>query len=196
MAKDGQERTQNAGFRIYLEFQAVSAKKQNNKLTFYDLQTCGLANSLDQIQWQWQEREISGENEENWELSWKRSLGRRVTDQFEVGNWHFAPRERRERDYCYKFGGKVERTLAGRKIIIRAAEGIIILYHSRGAKDKLNQSIKKSNVSNISQFGFVQHAQLDILWRYEATFFEMCSDWTKFWGWEECDKMLNTFSNY
>ena len=142
MAKDGQERTPNAGFRIYLEFQAKWAKKQNYKLTFYDLQTCGLANSLDQIQWQWQEREISGENEENWELSWKRSLGRRVTDQFEVGNWHFAPRER-ERDYCYKFGGKVERTLAGRKIIIRAAEGIIILYHSRGAKDKLNQSIKK-----------------------------------------------------
>ena len=116
MAKDGQERTPNAGFCIYLEFQAWWAKKQNYKLTFYDLQTCGLANSLDQIQWQWQEREISGENEENWELSWKRSLGRRVTDQFEVGNWHFAPREREREITVINSGEKLSGRWQGGKL--------------------------------------------------------------------------------
>ena len=69
-----------------------------------------------QIQWQWQEREISGENEENWELSWKRSLGRRVTDQFEVGNWHFAPREREREITVINSGEKLSGRWQGGKL--------------------------------------------------------------------------------
>ena len=104
----------------------------------------------------------------------------RAGDQFEVGNWHFAPGGRREITVINS-GEK----LSGRRRWAENYNTSIILYHSRGANNELHWTCDTFQHQNGCESKFPIYllnwwiAGLDILWRYEATYIEKRMDWTK-----------------
>ena len=127
---------------------------------------------------------------------WKRGSEGEAGDQFEVGNWHFAPGGRREITVINS-GEK----LSGRRRWAENYNTSIILYHSRGANNELHWTCDTFQHQNGRESKFPIYllnwwiSGLDILWRYEATYIEKHIDWTKSLSSADFNDLLNASWN-